>query len=197
MKEQPHQRSVHEQADIAEQQPLAGDRQHVRDVDRVSHVAIKSSNYEMPRREDGRGCAEPLECKASERIEQDETSRDDQQNSNCAKEAKAEERRLKAPARDPPGQERGHRPRRNDEKDRGSQDRENSPHRALLDLNLETRWTAGLGAVGREFERSHWTPPFSLGCGCAAGGSISRSTETRTISICIGSPPGAEMVWSS
>src|SRR6516225_2936041 len=77
MKEQPHQRSVHEQADIAEQQPLAGDRQHVRDVDRVSHVAIKSSNYEMPRREDGRGCAEPLECKASERIEQDETSRDD------------------------------------------------------------------------------------------------------------------------
>src|SRR5579872_1176538 len=63
MKKKPEQRAVPEETPVTKQKGLTKNDRDDRDVDRISHVAIKASHYELLWRRDRGGRPQPLQRK--------------------------------------------------------------------------------------------------------------------------------------
>src|SRR5262249_44102173 len=115
-----------DEAPIADQRRLTQDDGHERDVDRITHITVETGHNEIPRRRDGRGCAEPLQREARKSVNYPRHACENHYRAQAARKLQTKERRLELPTRHPPGNEPRERTGRDHEENRRAQDGDGS-----------------------------------------------------------------------
>src|SRR5260370_35566466 len=97
MKRQPDEKSVLDDPQISQQQPMANDQRNHRNVHRIAYVAVEPGDHKMTGWENRRWGSQALERKAATRSEQHRKTGRDQEPTGNANGSKAQQSALHLP----------------------------------------------------------------------------------------------------
>ena len=120
--------AIPEHADVSQKQSLTDDHGYHRHIHGISYEPIEPGDHQVPRRKYRRGRAQPLQRESRKGVHKHRDSGGDQQTSHDAERQPSNSGAFKTPSGNPPWSQSGDEPRRQQEKQCGSDHGEHPPH---------------------------------------------------------------------